>query len=63
MRVIVVVEISFVLCRQIVYEVEKIGGLVLSVKFHIESSSAVRALPFPPADGGGARAGLGQVQW
>ena len=46
MRVIVVVEISFVLCRRIVCEVEEIGGLALSIKFHIELSSAVELRHF-----------------
>ena len=41
-----VVEISFVLCRLIVCEVEKIGGLALSVRFRIGLSSVIELRHF-----------------
>ena len=56
---IAVIEISFFLRHRIDREVEEIGGLALSVDFHVESLSAVQVLPFTLANGGGAEAGPG----
>ena len=51
MRMIAVIEVSFVLCHRIDREIEEVGGLALSVDFHVELLSVMQVLPFPLENG------------